>query len=119
MDKEQAGRDRLAAAVIADRERLYRSVEKARTAIDPPISRGSWDSVEAARPVKPFTLTAVDQVLHWPAGRARRILSGDQEADLRGEIEASNLSEAAKAHILAALDESDPPTEPRRGVKGA
>lgn len=69
------GRQRLADAVKRDRRRKYRTVERARAAAG--LSRGAWDNVEKARPVKEVTLTAVEEALEWRPGTAERLLSGD------------------------------------------
>lgn len=110
---DQDARDRLARAVRADRLRAYGTVEKARAVAG--VSRGSWDAVEAGKPVREFTLAAVERALQWPAGHAEAILTGEEEAgvepsDLRRAILASDdLDPDIKAAMLDLLDGRRPP----------
>lgn len=71
---EQEGRVALADQVRAARKRMYRTVTKA--VANSEASRGAWDAVEGARPVKDFTLTAIEVTLGWPEGYATALLEG-------------------------------------------
>lgn len=98
------GRRRLGNAVRADRMRKYRTVDAARIAAK--ISRGAWDNVEQGKPVKDFTLGAIEDALDWPAGRAHELLYGVEGApQLPPEIEAglADLSPEVRDYIRQAL----------------
>lgn len=114
---EDEGRKRLAEEVKAARGRKYRTVERARAAVR--ISRGAWDAVENGKPVKPFTLAAVEDALGWPAGRAQQIIAGQdvgQDDELRGLIAASGHPEHVKRAMLELLDDAAAPPGTERGV---
>lgn len=130
MDEKIEGRRRLAVLVAADRGRIYRTVDRARIAAK--VSRGTWDSVEAARPVKDFSLSAIEEALGWPAGRAQRILRGDEstgelppESDLRRHVLSAELPEPVRRAMLALLDSvpdvdaGEAPPAGEGGVRGA
>lgn len=105
---EQEGRERLAAAVRRDRRAKYRTVEDAR--LEAKISRGAWDAVEKAKPVKEQTLTAVEKALGWETGRTEELLGGVTEdaGDLRAllaEVESNEgLSESVRDYMRRSLE---------------
>lgn len=105
---EQAGREKLAAAVKRDRKARYRTVDEARQAAR--ISRGAWDSVEKAQPVKGFTLTAVEKALGWPPGRAEDLLAGRSIATPReleqmlAELDQAEISPSTRDYIRPQLE---------------
>lgn len=55
--------------------RKFRTVDAARIAAK--VSRGTWDNVEKGKPIKDFSLAAIEEALDWPAGHARAILTGE------------------------------------------
>lgn len=113
---EKESRQRLAAAVKADRMRLHRTVDAARVAAH--ISRGAWENVEAGRSVKEFTLGAIEQALEWPAGKAQSILDGTSESAVEAAIQDSDLRPEIKARLLRIIADELPPSD-GQGVKGA
>lgn len=60
------------------------------------------------------TAKKLDRGLTWPEGTARRIWDGDQETGptLREQVAAADLSDEAKAQILAVLDAEAGPQPP-------
>lgn len=73
---EQTNRDRLAQAVKAARLRKFKTVDSARIAAG--VARGTWDNVEHGKPVKEFSLAAIEEALDWPVGHALAMLRGDE-----------------------------------------
>lgn len=55
--------------------RKFKTVDRARIAAE--VSRGTWDAVEKGKPVKDFSLAAIEEALDWPAGHALAILTGE------------------------------------------
>ena len=98
------GRRRLGEVVKAARSRKFRTVEKAKTAAE--ISRGAWEKVERGDHVRPYTLSAVEVALVWPAGRAQEIIDGASSApDRDGEVAELR---ASLREIQRRLDELSP-----------
>lgn len=117
---ESEGRKRLGAMVAEERARKFRTVTKAIG--EARVSRGAWESVEAGRPVKPFTLAAIDDVFGWPTGRAQRVIDGTDDVgddvDYEAAVRDSNMSDRVKAYMLRVLaaDRADRDTSDERGT---
>lgn len=124
---KQAGREALAEAVTEARERRFRTVTRAVMAAG--ISRGTWDKVEGAMPVKRFSLSAVEDALGWPFGYATKLLNGEAEGqpsetvtppggikELRRVVTEADLDEATRTWALGMIDAR---LEDRGEVKGA
>lgn len=109
--------DRLAAQVTYDRKRLYRTVTKATAKSG--VARGTWDRLERGERVKSFTLSAVEEALGWPQGRAERILAGEDETSqplpdhiIEGIMASDVLTEKQKRELIRQLGEPDPHAPP-------
>lgn len=124
---EQARREALAEAVTEARLRRFRTVTRAVTAAG--IARGTWDKVEDAKPVKRYSLSAVEDALGWPFGYATKILNGEAEGqppesvtppggirELRRVIVEADLDEATRTWALGIVDAR---LEDRGEVRGA
>lgn len=100
-----AGRKRLGDAVKAARSRQFRTIERAKAAAE--ISRGAWEKVERGDSVRPYTLSAVEVALEWPAGRAQAIIDGDP---VPGRDEELASLRSSLLEIQRRLDELSPAT---------
>ena len=109
------GRRRLGLQVRAERMKRYRTVDKARIEAD--ISRGAWEHVESGKPVKEFTLGAVEQALGWDAGRAQRIIDGADLGDVEAAILASDMAPETKEAALRIMARDREAQDPGAGVR--
>lgn len=112
---EQQNREQLGKMVKADRMRLYRTVDKARIAAK--VSRGSWDNVEQGKPVKDFTLGAIEEALGWPPGRAQSVIEGEAVSDFERVVMESGLRPKARAAVLEIVRRDFAEQEEERGAQ--
>lgn len=100
---EQAGRDELARQVTATRVRMFGTVTKALQEAD--MARGTWDNIEAGKPVKPNSLRALEKRLGWPLYYADEVIAG-RTSSFRDDIVASQkITDETRAALLALYDE--------------
>lgn len=116
-----ANAERLAAAVKARRAELEMNQLEVWQNGGP--SNTTLTDIENGRTTTLSRTTArkLDAGLRWPEGTARRIFDGEQRSTevLRGYVAQAEISDEARAQILAILDGEQAPPDPPNLERGA